>query len=117
MLDKNHKVIAKATKVGSFNQLDHKINCEHTSTAEKSNTKEGIWHKWYGHLGVSSLQKLAHKNMVDGFDFDPNRELTFHETCPQGKHHQTKFPSSSNRAGELLGLVHSDECGKVNKNH
>ena len=42
MLVKNHKVVAKGTKVGSFYQLDHKINCEHISTAEKSDTTERI---------------------------------------------------------------------------
>ena len=115
VLDKNHKAVAKATKVGSLYQLDHKINCEHTSIVEKSETKEDIWHKRYGHLGVSSLQKLAHKNMVDGFDFDPNGEITFCEVCPQGKQHRTRFFSSSNRADELLGLVHSDVCGKMNE--
>ena len=53
--------------------------------------------------------------MVDGFDFDPNGEITFCEVCPQGKQHRTKFFSSSNRADELLGLVHSDMCGKMNE--
>ena len=53
--------------------------------------------------------------MVDGFDFDVTRELTFCEACSQGKQHETKFLSSSNRADELLGLVHSDMCGKMNE--
>ena len=53
--------------------------------------------------------------MVDVFDFDPNGELTFCETYPQGRQHRTKYPSSSNRTNELLGLGHSDVCGKMNK--
>ena len=44
--------------------------------------------------------------MVDGFDFDVTRKLTFYEACPQGKQHQIKFPCNSNRADELLGLAH-----------
>ena len=115
VLDKRHKIVAKATKVGSLYQLDHKPSYEHANVAEKSDTKEDIWHKRYGHLGVGSLHKLAHKNLVNGFDFDVSRELTFCEACPQGKQHRTKFSSSGKRADELLGLVHSDVCGKLNE--
>ena len=34
------------------------------------------------------------------------------ETCPQGRQHRTKFPSSHWRVDEILGLVHSKVCGK-----
>ena len=64
---------------------------------------------------MSSLQRLSHDRLVDGFDYDVSQQLTFCETCPQGKQHRTKFPSSDWRAGELLGLVHSDVCGKMNE--
>ena len=64
---------------------------------------------------MDSLQKLAHEELTDGFDFDVSRELSFCETCPQGKQHRTKFPTSTRRADGLLGLVHSDVCGKINK--
>ena len=43
------------------------------------------------------------------------QELTFCEACPQGKQHRTKFSSSGRRADDLLGLVHSDICGKMNE--
>ena len=114
-LDKRHKVIAKATKIGDLYQLDHKVNHERVNFAQKSDTKEDIWHKRYGHLGLSNLQKLARKNLVKGFDFNVTRELTFCEACPQGKQHRTKFPSGERRANELLCLVHSDVCGKMSE--
>ena len=47
VLDKNHKVVAKATKVGSLYQLDYKVSCEHTNITNKSDTKEDIWLKRY----------------------------------------------------------------------
>ena len=87
ILDRNHKIVAKATKVGSFYQLDHKPNYERVNVAKQPETKEDMWHKRYGHLGVSSLQKLANKNLVDGFDFNLSQDLTFCEACPQGKQH------------------------------
>ena len=61
---------------------------------------------------MSSLQKLANKNLVD--DFDLSQTLTFCEACSQGKQHRNKFIPSSG-ADELLELVHSDVCGKMNE--
>ena len=87
ILDRNHKIVAKAAKVGSLYQLDHKPNHERVNVAKQPETKEDLWHKRYGHLGVSSLQKLANKNLVDGFDFNLSQDLTFCEACPQGKQH------------------------------
>ena len=115
VLDERHKMVAKATKVGSLYQLDHKPNYECANVAEKPDTKEDIWHKRYGHLGISNLQTLVRKNLVNGFDFDVTQELTFCEACPQGKQHCTKFSSSGRRADDLLGLVHGDICGKMNE--
>ncbi len=74
MLDKGHKLIAKATKVGSLYQLDYLPNHERASFAEKADTKEDIWHKRLGHLGVHSLQKLAKEKLVVGFNFDASKD-------------------------------------------
>ena len=114
VLDKRHKIIAKATKVGDLYLIDHKVNHKRVNVARQSDTKEDIWHKRYGHLGLSNLQMLVRKKLVNGFDFDMTRELAFCEACPEGKQHRTKFQSSNRRADDLLGLVHSDVCGKIN---
>ena len=114
ILNKEHKMVAKATKIRSLYQLNHKPNHERATFAEKSDTKEDIWHKRFGHLGIGRLQKLAREQLADGFDFDTTGKLTFCESCPQGKQHRTKFSSSSRRAEEPLDLVHSDLCGKMN---
>ena len=113
--NQNHKVVAKATKAGSLYLLDHKPNRERANVAKQPETKEDVWHKRYGHLGVRSLQKLANKNLVDGFDFNWSHELTFCEACPPGKQHRSKFTPSNRRADEVLGLIHSDVCGKMNE--
>ena len=104
-----HKMIAKATKVGSLYQLNCKPSQE-SANIMGSDSKEDVWHRRYGHLGLGSLQRLAREQLTDGFDFDVSHELTFCETCPQGKQHRTKFPTSSRKADEPLGLVHSDVC-------
>ena len=58
-------MVAKATKVGSLYQLDYKPNLERASVAEKSDSKEDIWHKRFGHLGVSSLKKIACEGLTE----------------------------------------------------
>ena len=108
-------MVAKATRVGSLYQLDYKPNLEQVSLAEKSDSKEDIWHKRFGHLSVGGLQKLALEKLVNGFDFDTSKQFNFCETCPKGKQHRTKFSPSNTRAMEPLGLVHSDLCGKMTK--
>ena len=49
MLDKRHKMVAKATKIGSLIELDYKPNHEQASFTEKADTNEDIWHKRFGH--------------------------------------------------------------------
>ena len=112
------KVLAMATKVGSLYYLDYQkisrgqqINAAET----KPESKECVWHRRFGHLGVRNLQKLARDNMVNSFDFDASSDLMFCEPCVGGKHHKSQFPrGTSNRSTEPLGLVHSDICGKLN---
>ena len=78
--------------------------------------KENVWHRRFGHLGVRNLQKLAKNKLVDGFDYDTSKEIVFCETCTEGRHHRSPFPTNGrNCSEELLGLVHSDVCGKMNE--
>ena len=74
--DKQHKMVAKATRLGSLYQLNYKPHNEQTSFAAKSDTKEDIWHKRFEHLGVG-LQKLVREKLVEGFDYDASKDLTF----------------------------------------
>ena len=51
--------------------------------------------------------------MVDGLDFGPSTEVSFCESCTEGRIHRSKFPvEQSKRADEVLGLVHTDVCGQ-----
>ena len=89
-------MVAKATKMGSLYQLDHKPNHELASFAAKAESpKQDTWHKRYGHLGIGNLRRLVCEEMADRLDFDATGEMTFCESCPQGKHSRTKFPSSN----------------------
>ena len=117
ILDANRKLITAATSVGNLYYLNCLTDYQQANAADKQNrqTKEDIWHRRYGHLGVQNLRKLAKEELVDGFDYNSLRDVNFCEPCLEGKHQRRKFPTDgSKRSGELLGLVHSDVCGKMN---
>ena len=105
------QVKACATRYGCLYSLE----CECTDQANAVVAKEDVCYQRYGHLGSQSLQQLAVEGLVDGFNYDGSKEVSFCEPCTKGKHHRIPFPTDSERRVEkLLELVHSDVCGKVN---
>ncbi len=79
-------------------------------------SKEVIWHKRYGHLGVQSLKKLAVDRLVNRFIYDYSKQTSFCDSCTEGKHHMTPLTvheNQSSRAKEPLSLVHTDVYGKL----
>ena len=60
------------------------------------------------------MQELVKGKMVTGLDISSKAELTFCESCVQGKSHRLPFQQSSvKRTSNPLELIHSDVCGKV----
>ena len=55
---------------------------------------EDVWHRRYGHLGMRNLWKLAKDNLVDDFDYDTTKEVSFCEPCANGKHHRQPVAQS-----------------------
>jgi len=95
--------------------LDCQPGSQQVNTAESSSiTKEHVWHRCYGHLGIQSLQRLAREKLVYGLDYNTSADVDFCEPCVEGKHHRDKFPVNNNTpSAEVLRLVHSDVCGKM----
>ena len=110
IISDNAKVTAIAKRVGNLYYLECK---ENQSLNVVVQSKERLWHRRYGHLGEQSLTKLAKGVLIKGFDYDPSKNIGLCETCIGGKHQRSKFPTSSTRCKEPLGLVHSDVCGKM----
>ncbi len=131
-LDYNLVSVSKAGKAGKVSRFDGK-HCEimtedgvivATGVCEGSlyclaleeehvNIAADIWHKRYGHLSQQSLEKLKERNMVTGMNFAPSK-LSFCNACAEGKSSRSKFPTSDNkRHDSVLGIVHSDVCGKI----
>ena len=116
ILDTKRKLIATGTRVGSLYYLNRLTGCQHVIVAEsvRQESKEEVWHRRFGHLGVRNLQKLAKDKLVSGYDYDVSKEIGFCESCAEGKHYRSQFPTGGGRSEEPLGLVHSDVCGKMN---
>ena len=91
---------------------DHYIKCNLVDDKEISNCD--TWHKRFGHLCESSLKSMAAENLVDGFNYDVNSKLKFCVSCAEGKMSRSAFPKKVKKSRDILELVHSDVCGKIN---
>ena len=117
IIDENGELIANGTKNGKLYNLKcngiKPMNCAMKCSNGKE-TKEKVSHRRFGHLGVNNVEKLRRYQLVDGFDYDVSKEQKFCEPCIDGKHHGQPFPKTGGeRSTELLGIVHSDVCGKI----
>ena len=123
IIDNKFGVIATATKCRNL----YYLNCAGSNLSVKENhiamkctstdrTKESIWHRRYGHIEARNLERIAREQLVDGFDYEPKRESNFCEPCVDGKQSTLPFPKTGGeRSDEVLGIVHSDVCGKIQK--
>ena len=58
---------------------------------------------------------MVKKNLVQQFDYNPTNSIGFCEECLGGRHYRTRFEARTSQTKELLELVHSDVCGKMNQ--
>lgn len=76
-----------------------------------------LWHRRFGHIGYSSLAKMASGNMVTGINLDQAEIKAAHnmvcDTCALSKQPRAHFSSSSSRASSVLELVHMDVVGPM----
>jgi transposase InsO family protein len=70
------------------------------------------WHRRYGHVGYSGLQKLVDRHMVDGFTVDVNSSKPDCETCVQAKQTREPFKGISDKNTKAGELTHIDLWGK-----
>jgi hypothetical protein len=70
-----------------------------------------IWHCCLGHINEKRIEQLHKDGLLSSFDFE-----TFDtcESCLLGKMTKAPFTGHSERASDLLGLVHTDACGPMN---
>ena len=75
------KLITVANKIDSLYYVmfaEPKDHVHHTVTGELPNecklSKEHLWHRRHGHLGVKNLQKLAKEKLLDECDYNVSKE-------------------------------------------
>jgi hypothetical protein len=70
------------------------------------------WHRRYGHVAYSGLQRLNRESLVDSMTIDENSPMQQCEACIQAKQARDPFPSATENRSETLGeLTHSDVWG------
>ena len=87
------------------------------AVANASDDKGDLWHRRFGHLSFSGLEKLVAKDLVTGVDVDvkgfKRADTPLCEPCVMAKHHRDPFPDSTTVITEKLELVHMDVCGPL----
>jgi transposase InsO family protein len=116
-LMKRDNTTIKGVRHGSLYKLLGSFNDKKTSLimeTKQTSNKADLWHQRYGHLGISSLQKLQANDMVVHLDIGKHAKLKFCEGCVYGKQHRDGFPTQGGtRATQLLELIHSDVNGPM----
>ena len=69
-----------------------------------------LWHYRLGHINEKHISKLHQNGLLNSFDYE---SFEICESCLLRKMTKTSFTGHSNRANDLLGLIHSDVCGPL----
>jgi hypothetical protein len=69
-----------------------------------------IWHCRLGHINEKRIERLHKDGLLSSFDFE---SFDTCESCLLGKMTKTPFTGQSERASDLLGLLHTDVCGPM----
>ena len=99
-------------KLRSKHPINVTANPQSFNAGEPAKSWE-IWHRRYGHIGMSSLQQILEENLVEGFNVDTRTAKYDCEACTQAKQHQESFPKEINKEKTEPGqLTHTDLWGK-----
>jgi hypothetical protein len=66
-----------------------------------------VWHCRLGHINEKRIEQLHKDGLLSSFDFE---SFDTCESCLLGKMPKAPFTGHSERASDLLGLVHTDVC-------
>ncbi|GJW80873.1 retrotransposon protein, putative, ty1-copia subclass [Tanacetum coccineum] len=67
-----------------------------------------LWHYRLGHINKKRIEKLQHDGLLESID-DESFDVCV--SCIYGKMARKPFTHASERADDLLGIIHSDLCG------
>ena len=70
-----------------------------------------LWHYCLSHIGVKCMKKLHIDGLLESLDYE---SLGTCEPCLMGKMTKTPFSGRTERATDLLEIIHTDVCGPMN---
>ena len=122
LITKNGTPVAQGIKI--HNHLYHmkmdlkpptqsnKFQSHQTFVANNKLPMWETWHRHFGHVGYTRLQKLLDGKMVDRFIVDEDSLNPDCIVCTEAKQHVELFPKSSIRKTKAGELTHIDLWGK-----
>ena len=69
-----------------------------------------LWHCRLGHVNKNRINKLIQGGILEISDYE---SLPTYESCLLDKMTKSPFKGKSDRASDILGLVHTDVCGPM----
>lgn len=106
------KLIGKGYKNNLY-EISFKVPNKKCLDVEGNNKEIQLWHKRYGHICQSNLEKLIKQNMVEGIDKNINMcKISFCEPCIAGKMTRQPF-SIRRRSNKVMEIIHTDICGPI----
>ena len=120
LITKDGKRVTKGNRLNNFLYGMNVRVKPPTLTSESSQTFAGMesaqnwetWHKHYGHIGYSGIQKLLDNNMVEGLEVNMNMPKPDCVVCTEAKQNVEPFPKVTNRNTQTGDLTHIDLWGK-----
>jgi transposase InsO family protein len=106
LVNKQQKVVGEAKLTPSrLYLLSAKVNLhvERANAVEVPKPSWDEWHRRFGHVAVSSLEKLHRKGMVSGFEVDTNSSPSTCEACIASKITTRPFPKEAETRADLPG--------------
>jgi len=74
-----------------------------------------IWHKHFGHITYSGLEKLGHLSLVDGLNIDTHLSKPNCIAYTEAKLFEALYGPASTRETKVGELMHTDLWGKYDK--
>ena len=72
--------------------------------------------KFWASGNMKLIKKLAQDKLMDNFDYDQSKEISFCESCAKGKHHRSRFPTIGGQwLKEPLGLVMDNRARELDR--
>ena len=110
-ITKNNIIVATAESIGNLYRLK-----DHKALLAQSQHKENCIHSWHrklGHRDPEAIRRIVKEILASNIKIEDCGIKEACDTCIQGKLSRKPFPKRTEKAKEILDLVHTDICGPM----